>query len=301
MLTFNREDIASALGRVADLLAEQAADRGRVVRWRAAAATVAGGAPSRLEEVAGSSAGADHDGGPTVDGRVARQIGQLLQTGRMGLLERLEGRLSPEEQLGLVPGVGPTLARRIVALGVETMDDVRAAAQAGALARIAGVGPRRSRALLTSLELLLAGPPRPGPAGGDDDLAVTEEELLALDAVYRQRAAAGALVRIATARHGAGHGRWLPVMHVDRGSWSAMVHFANSARAHAPGKTGECVVVHCQTATRERQYAIASEERGSELWHFDRLTRPAAKAAPASFSDSSMAVRAYAGAASLRP
>ena len=64
---------------------------------------------------------------------LASAIDEIAYTGRLGLLERLEGQVSPEEIFMTVPGIGETLAKRIHhGLEIETLEDLEVAADDGA-------------------------------------------------------------------------------------------------------------------------------------------------------------------------
>jgi DNA polymerase (family 10) len=87
--------------------------------------------------------------GPGIEGRLR----ELVETGDIQELADLERELSPELiALGRLLGIG---AKRGVevgrALGVSTLDDFRAAAEAGRLKEVPGIGPHREAKLLEAL------------------------------------------------------------------------------------------------------------------------------------------------------
>ncbi len=87
--------------------------------------------------------------GPGIEGRLR----ELVETGDIQELVELERELSPELiALGRLLGIG---AKRGVevgrALGVSTLDDFRAAAEAGRLKEVPGIGPHREAKLLEAL------------------------------------------------------------------------------------------------------------------------------------------------------
>src|SRR3989475_1240179 len=85
---------------------------------------------------------------------IATRLRELVETGRIAELEELEREVQPElVGLGRYLGVGP---KRMVeigrALGVATADEFRAAARAGRLQTVPGIGPQTEQRLLAALE-----------------------------------------------------------------------------------------------------------------------------------------------------
>jgi DNA polymerase (family 10) len=96
----------------------------------------------RVEELRGIGSG------------IATRLRELVETGRIAELEELEREVQPElVGLGRYLGVGP---KRMVeigrALGVSTAEEFRAAARAGRLTSVAGIGPQTERRMLEALE-----------------------------------------------------------------------------------------------------------------------------------------------------
>ncbi len=264
---FDNEDLGTVLDRVADLLAAQEADAFRVRAWRNAAGSVRR-APEPVERL---FAEAGHEGLerlPGVGRSIAGALAELLTTGRLGMLDRLEGQVSPEDLLATVPGIGAELAARIHGtLHVETLEDLELAAHDGRLATVAGFGERRVRGVQETLAGMLGrstrrrlherargAPPAPEPP---------IELLLAVDAEYRARAEAGELPRITPRRFNPTGEAWLPVMHLDRDGWSFTALFSNTARAHELGATRDWVVLYFERDGREAQCTVVTEHRGA--------------------------------------
>ena len=145
------EQIAAALGEVADLLEAQGANPFRVQAYR-------GGA----ESVRRSSHPVEHileaegvDGlmqMPGIGTSLAGAIEHLVHSGRLPLLERLRGENAAERIFATVPDIGPGLASRIHQhLGIETLAELQAAANDGRLAKVPGMGQKRVRAVRESL------------------------------------------------------------------------------------------------------------------------------------------------------
>ena len=87
--------------------------------------------------------------GPGIEARLR----ELVETGRLAELDELEGEVSPElVGLGRLLGFGPQRAVEIGrALGVRTVDEFRAAAAAGRLRQVPGIGPKTEAKLLAAL------------------------------------------------------------------------------------------------------------------------------------------------------
>jgi DNA polymerase (family 10) len=87
--------------------------------------------------------------GPGIEAR----LNELVETGRIAELDELESEVAPElVGLGRLLGFGPKRAVEIgQALGVRTVDEFRAAAAAGRLAEVPGIGPKTEAKLLAAL------------------------------------------------------------------------------------------------------------------------------------------------------
>ena len=95
------------------------------------------------------------------------------------------------------------------------------------------------------------GEPRPSTA-----------QLLAIDALYRELAAKGALSKIAPRRFNPERRAWLPVMHEELDGYEFTALFSNTARAHALGTTHDWVVITYEDAHGEGQATVVTERRG---------------------------------------
>jgi DNA polymerase (family 10) len=85
---------------------------------------------------------------------IERRLRELLETGEIRELTELERRIRPELiGLGRYLGVTPKRAVEIgEALGVSTVDELRAAARAGRLTEVPGIGPKTAAKLAETLE-----------------------------------------------------------------------------------------------------------------------------------------------------
>ncbi len=163
-------------------------------------------------------------------------------------------------RLASVPGIGPVLAHRVhELLDVHTVEELEAAARDGRLARVPGFGARRLRGVVETLAGRLG--PRPRPAAPLRPL-LPIAELLDVDREYRDKAAHGALIRIAPHRFNPEHRPWLPVLRTRRDGRQYTALFSNTARAHALGKTEDWVVLYGDDGLAEREATVVTETMG---------------------------------------
>jgi DNA polymerase (family X) len=210
---------------------------------------------------------------PKVGRGIAGVVHELVQTGRIGMLERLKSSVSPESVLATVPGVGPTLARRVHdELGVDTLEELELAAHDGRLGEMHGVGPRRVAAVREALggrlsrssarrsrqmAVLVGGEERP-PATTDPPVKL----LLSVDKEYRRKAGAGQLRTIAPKRLNPAHEAWLAVLRTSCDGWEMTAMYSNTALAHQQAKTRDWVVIYYQRDGREGQCTIVTQHGG---------------------------------------
>jgi len=133
-------DIARIFNDVADLLEIQGANVFRVRAYRNAARTVETlGAP--VESMVRSGGALEEL--PGVGKDLAGKIREIVETGELGMLRELAKEL-PEGLVAMmrIPGVGPKRAKQVYdSLGIATLDDLEAAARAGKLRELRGLGP----------------------------------------------------------------------------------------------------------------------------------------------------------------
>jgi len=252
--------IAGTLERVADLLEAQHASPYRVVAYRRAAGTIRE-SDRDLAVLVQQQGRRALEQIPTIGPSIASAVEELVDTGRLRMLERLLGQVAPEDLFATLPGVGKELARRIHdALEVDTLEDLEVAAHAGKLEQIPGIGPRRATLIRNGLEAhLRRSSHRRSTAPGDRPPVAT---LLVVDDAYRRLARAGRLRVIAPRRFNPTHRAWLPIYHSERDGWSFTAMFSNTAQAHRLGKTDDWVVVYYERAGRSGQVTVVTEYRG---------------------------------------
>lgn len=252
--------IARRLEEVAQLLREQGANPFRVQAYLNAAETL-----KHLPTSAASVLEKEGEEGlqklPGIGKSLARSIATIALTGQLPMLHRLRGESDCEALLASVPGIGKVFAARLHQdLGIDTLERLEAAAHDGRLSHIAGLGAKRVAGIIDSLASRLGRVPR---VRKEQLGEAPVEEILAVDAEYRTKAASGDLPVIAPRRFNPEHKAWLPVLHTTRGERHYTALFSNTARAHELGKTTDWVVLYYESADGERQCTVITSGRGS--------------------------------------
>ncbi|HHH36253.1 MAG TPA: DNA polymerase/3'-5' exonuclease PolX [Gammaproteobacteria bacterium] len=136
----HNEDVARIFDELADLLEIEDANPFRVRAYRNAARTVRGLARDLGDMVA---AGEDLTRLPGIGRDLASKIGEILETGRCRVLDRLHRRLpSTLETLLEIPGLGPKRVRLLYReLGIRDLAQLEKAARSGTLEALPGFGP----------------------------------------------------------------------------------------------------------------------------------------------------------------
>ena len=175
------------------------------------------------------------------------------------MLERLRGESDPTKLLASVPGIGRATADRLYhELGLETLEDLEAAAHDGRLEQVAGVGQKRLAGIRDSLAHRLARvkPPAASLRNGPPSV----QEILDVDREYREKAAAGQLVKIGPRRFNPSRVAWLPLLHATRGRRHYTALFSNTALAHRLARTDDWVVIYWDDGRGERQCTVITAE-----------------------------------------
>jgi DNA polymerase (family 10) len=256
------DQVALRLEEVAELLQAQDANPFRVRAYRTAAETVRG-LPRPAHDVleAEGPEGLEHLAG--IGESLARSIEQLVQTGRLGLLDRLRGT-SVEDVLATVPGIGPRLAGRIHdELAIDSLPELEAAAHDGRLAGVEGLGRRRIQMIRESLAGRLRRPRREGSRQPEPAVDVSVSELLDVDREYRRKAEAGGLARIAPRKFNPTGAAWLPVLHTQREGRHYTALFSNTARAHELGATRDWVIIARDDDRGRGQWTVVTARMGA--------------------------------------
>jgi hypothetical protein len=251
--------VAARLDEVAQLLEDQGANPYRVRAYRRAASLLRGldRPVSDLLHAGGTQA---LTALPGVGDSLARSIRDILLTGRLPMLARLRGEADPMDLLRSVPGVGERTAQRLHhELGLDTLEDLEAAAHDGRLASLLGIGPKRLAGLraalahrLARVRRALSAPPEEPPVA----------ELLDVDGEYRDKGASGLLRTIAPRRLNPEQRAWLPVLHTERGARHYTALFSNTPRAHRLDATRDWVILYVDAGHHERQYTVVTARLG---------------------------------------
>ncbi len=272
--------IAQHLLELGELLEAQHANPFRVRAYQQAAVTV-GELNTSVHDIL-----TEHGLGgltrlPGIGFSLARAIEQLCHTGRLGLLDRLRGDISPEHVFGTVAGIGRELAARIhEQLGIESLAELEATAYDGRLATVPGMGSKRLRGVQESLAGRFRRRPHAPEANlertkhplqsveyewtlrNPQNVVPTVSELLDIDAEYRRKAATGDLKRIAPRRFNPLRAAWLPILHTVRGDRHYTALFSNTARAHEFGKTDDWVVIYRDDHDGDGQWTVITAHLG---------------------------------------
>jgi DNA polymerase (family X) len=258
-MTLNTQ-VAMRLDEVADLLLEQGASPFRVQAYRRGAETV-----RRLERPVSEIFEQEGVEGlrklPGIGDRLAIAIRDIVRLGRLPMLDRLRGESDVVELLRTVPGIGPVHAQRLHDdLGVDSLEDLEAAAHDGRLVNVAGLGHKRVAGIMDSLATRLG---RLRALSAEAEEQVPVEEMLNVDREYRERAESGELHKIAPRRFNPRRDAWLPILHTQRGERHYTALFSNTARAHKLGKTGDWVILYYDGRGGERQATVITSQYGA--------------------------------------
>ena len=266
-----REEIARLLEEIAQLLEVQEANPFRIQSYRDGASTIR----QTEEPVLEMAKEEDREALmslPNIGEGLSNVIIEFVRTGRSGVLDDLQGEVTPADLFDTVPGIGKELAQRIVdRLQIDSLEDLEQAAHDGRLAEVEGFGPGRLEQVRTSLAGILSGAAQQhrrrvavGEAGDSEDKPPVSL-LLEIDKTYRRRAQEGELRTIAPDRFNPDNEAWLPIMNTTREGWKFTILYSNTARAHELNKTHDWVVIYWQPADgsgSERQNTVVTESSG---------------------------------------
>ncbi|HEY7063750.1 MAG TPA: DNA polymerase/3'-5' exonuclease PolX [Chloroflexota bacterium] len=145
-------EVAQLFEDVADMLEVQGESGFRVRAYREGARQIAG-LPEPIEQVA---AAGKLQNIPGVGKAIAQKIDEYLRTGKLSYYERLREQVPPGlVALLQVPGLGPRTAQLLhKELGVESLDDLRAALAAHRVRAVPGLGEKTEEKLAREVERL---------------------------------------------------------------------------------------------------------------------------------------------------
>jgi len=152
MAVHNR-DIAEAFRRMADVLDVEGENPFRVRAYRQAAATLES-LPRDVGDMV--AAGEDLTRLPGVGEDLANKIREIVTTGHFRALEEELSHLPPGlADLVRIPGLGPKRVRALYQLlGIESIEDLKKAAEAGEVANLPGFGARTEARILEEIARL---------------------------------------------------------------------------------------------------------------------------------------------------
>ncbi len=140
-MTMHNQEIADLFDKLADLLEIDGANAFRVRAYRQAAQSIAGLSENLAEEV---ERGEDLTELPNVGKAIAEKIATIVTTGRLPQLEELEARLPAElSEMMHLAGLGPKRVKALYQdLHIENLADLRRAVEARQIQTIRGFGPK---------------------------------------------------------------------------------------------------------------------------------------------------------------
>jgi hypothetical protein len=243
------DEVADVLDRAAELLELQDANPFRIRSYRKAADAVRDANPPIAEQLREGGLGKLTEI-PGIGEKLAGSIREIVETGRLGLVDDLEAETTPEALLARVPGIGETLASRIhERLGIESLEELEMASHDGNLAEVEDIGEERVRGIRDALAGMLTRSARRRARQRQESSGEQPEEppvelILEIDERYRSKAEAGDLRTIAPRRFNPDGEKWLPIMEAERDGWEFTALYSNTARAHELGKTRDWVVLY---------------------------------------------------------
>ena len=151
-------DLARVFHEIGDILEVKGEIAFKTIAYHRAADTIG---RSPVDLVAAYRAG-DPPKVAGVGQAISDKIGELVTTGRMLFLERLRAEV-PASLVDLlrIPGLGPKTVRQLhEELGIATMDELKAAAEAGRIRTIRGLSERTEQLILEGIRRIETEPPR---------------------------------------------------------------------------------------------------------------------------------------------
>jgi len=181
-------DVADTFNAVADLLEIEGANQYRVRAYRNAARTISTLSRSVSEMV---EAGEDLTNLPGIGEDLAGKIEEIVRTGDLKQLEKVEQRTPPALARMLdVAGLGPKRVQTIYEnLGVTTMEELHEAAEQGKIRDLHGLGEKTENKILADLERWSAEEERTRRDVAEERVEPLLSFLRSLDKVVRVEAA----------------------------------------------------------------------------------------------------------------
>lgn len=149
---WTNEQVVELLRRIGDMLDILGEDRYRVLAYRRAADNI----ETLGQDVAELWQAGQLRDIPGVGEALAKKLDELLRTGRLDYYERLQAQVPPGVvDMLAIPDVGPKRVRLLwQEAGLTSISEVKAAAQAGELRRLPGLGAKSEARILAGIEAL---------------------------------------------------------------------------------------------------------------------------------------------------
>jgi len=150
-LPVHNKEIAEKFNQLADLLEIEGANQFRVRAYRNAAQTVRS-LPRSVREMLED--GEDLSELPGIGDDLAGKITEIVETGELETLKEVEQETAPElSELMKLPGIGPKRVKKIHdALGVESVNELKEAAEKGKIRALEGFGQKTEENILAEIE-----------------------------------------------------------------------------------------------------------------------------------------------------
>lgn len=157
-MTTTNDDLARIFHEIGDILEVKGEIPFKTVAYHRAADAIAR-APF---DVGSAYAAGDRRAIAGVGRAIGDKIVEMATTGRIALHDRLRAEIPPSlVDLLRIPGVGPKTVRQVwQGLGVESMDDLRRAAEAGHLRGLKGISAGTEQRILEGITLIASRPQR---------------------------------------------------------------------------------------------------------------------------------------------
>ena len=177
------DHIARIFDQLADLLEIQKANPFRVRAYRNASRTI-----GSLSEAASDFVTDDEKKLTDLDGigkDLAKKIEVIVQTGTLPQLDELKEQIPPGVlDMLRIPGIGPKkVGAMFDQLGIDSLDKLKAAAEAGEIAALKGFGKKTEQTILENIERAATADVRVRLAEAKADADQIVEDLLKLDEV----------------------------------------------------------------------------------------------------------------------
>jgi DNA polymerase (family 10) len=148
----NNREVIELFNKVADLLAIRGDQIHRILAYRKAAESI-GDLGRDINQVYAEGALTDI---PGIGKTLAAKIEEMLTTGKLEFYEKLSQEVPPSlVDLLRVEGLGPKRVKQIYdTLGVDNLEELSEAAQAGALSELPGMGKKSEANILAAIQAL---------------------------------------------------------------------------------------------------------------------------------------------------